>query len=98
MTLYYPQQNEDFDMVLPLDKSSAGLGIEELTVSFRYIDDGWYMSLWYGNKVLVQNQRAQSNIDLLAKFSAYKLGQLIIYGDTTSQDCFLNWPVEIGYA
>lgn len=97
MVLYYPQQNEDFDLTIPLDKSSANQGVEELVVSFRYIDSQWYLSLWYDGKFLVQNQTAQSGIDLFSKFSAYKLGKFIIQGDTTSQDCFLNWPVEIGY-
>lgn len=97
MTIFYPQQSEDFDLTIPLDKSSADQGMNMLVASFRYNNDHWYLSLWYNNTYLVQNQRAQAGINLLSKFSAYKLGKLIIQGDTASPDCFLNWPVEIGY-
>lgn len=97
MTVFYPQQNEDFDLTIPLDKSSADQGMNMLVVSFRYTNNHWYLSLWYNNAYLVQNQRVQNGIDLLSKFSAYKLGKLIVQGDPSSQDCFLNWPVEIGY-
>lgn len=98
MALFYPQQSGDFDLNIPLDKSSMGGGVEELTISLRYNQPGWCMSIWYEGKYLTQNQIVQPNIDLLAKFSAYKLGQFIVRGDPKSPDCFSNWPVEIGYA
>lgn len=98
MTLFYPQKNSDFDLDIPLDKSAINLGVLDLEVSFRYTGQQWYMSVWYDGKYLTQNQRVQQGIDLLAKFSAYKLGKLIVYGDPTSSSCFLNWPVEVGYA
>lgn len=98
MTLFYPQQTGDFDLTIPLDKSAANLGMEEVVVSFRYQDNRWYMSVWHEGKFLVQNQAVKAGVDLFTKFSAYKLGKLIVYGDTSSIDCFLNWPVEIGYA
>ena len=98
MTLYYPNTVGDFDLVIPLDKSSINLGVEDLVVSFKYVNNKWYMDIWHESKYLTQNQAVKSNIDLLSKFSAYRLGKLIVYGDTSSPNCFSNWPVEIGYA
>lgn len=98
MTLYYPQQSGDFDLIIPLDKSSINLGVEEVVVSLRYEYDQWYMSVWHDGKYLTQNQTVQSGINLFEKFKAYKLGKFIVQGDSTSPQCFMNWPIEVGYA
>ena len=98
MTLFYPYQVSDFELTIPLDKTVYNKGVTELSISFIYIKQHWYMSIWYEGTYLTQNQMVQPGIDLLAKFSAHQLGRLIVYGDTTSPNCFYNWPVEIGYA